>query len=148
MPLHFLSCSLEIIFSYDPAAAFPNGERRCHKSITVLELSLLWALLLEREWDDSILDEFHWVPNHGGRVIFGVPSAMVSQLARLDDCALEHVASAWAATKDPVALQNEADVILRDLVFLAQQSLEKNRQLYLCSGWIDLSFGGSDGGGT
>ena len=61
------------------------AERAQYKNFTPLELSALWAIMRDTEWDVSSRDEFPCLlqEDDGERLIHGFPAAMLSDLSKL-----------------------------------------------------------------
>ena len=61
------------------------AERAQYKNFTPLELSTLWAIMRDTEWDVSSMDEFPCLlqEDDGERLIHGFPAAMLSDLSKL-----------------------------------------------------------------
>jgi hypothetical protein len=108
-------------------------DRAHYEGFTVGELSILWSIMRDVEWDVSVLVDFPRLPQvEGRRQIFRLPTAMATELAALSTDRVASVSSAWAATEELLGWPPEtAGKLVGDMVYLARRATETGRSLYL-----------------
>lgn len=109
------------------------AERAKYKSITPLELSMLWAIMQGIQWDVALMDEFPCLLqiNSGERLIHGLPAAMVVELTRLTPEKVADVSPKWAAIEELCRPPEEARPVVEDLVRLSLHAAESGQSVYL-----------------
>jgi hypothetical protein len=107
-------------------------DRHQYTSFTVLELSTLWALMRDAEWDANLLDQFPSVfeQDGGHRAINRLPTAMIETLARLTPEQVLVAATKWAATEELACAPGDVLPIIDGLVRLAQTATATGQGLY------------------
>ena len=118
--------------SYDSTPA-KFAERAQYKRISPLELSMLWAIMCDIEWDLSSLDEFPCLlqVDGGDRAIHRLPAQMVTDLSRLTPARIAAVSPKWAVTEELGWSPDDAQPVVEDLVRLARRAAESGRNVYL-----------------
>jgi hypothetical protein len=119
--------------SYDDSPSLPDSDRAQHTGITHLELSTLWAILQEREWDVTTMDEFRCLLERDGgeRLIHRFPAALVAQLATSDAGTLRLAAAAWAQTEELSCDPSDIQPVVDDLMRLARRAQETGKSLFV-----------------
>jgi len=116
--------------SYD-ASPEQFTERVQYKRISPLELSTLWAIIRDVEWDSLEEPACVLIEDEGERLIHRLPSAMVSDLARLTPDQIGLVSEKWGETEELDWPPGEARPVVEDLVRLARRAIESGRNVYL-----------------
>lgn len=108
-------------------------ERAQYKNFTPLELSTLWAIMRDIEWDVASMDEFPCLLQQDGgeRLIHRLPATMIADLSRLAPDQIAVVTPKWAATEELGWPLGEARPIVEDLVRLARLASNSGRSVYL-----------------
>lgn len=122
---------------YDAERETFAGNRFQHKRITDVELSILWSILRDEEWDSDTLDLFEMVfeADNGDRLIIQLPHELMSDLASVPpDMELE-LAEAWADTEELSCPAREVLPVVRGLTDLSRRALERECGMYL---WIQV----------
>jgi hypothetical protein len=119
--------------AYDDAQECAEDDRVQSKRITPIELSMLAAILEQREWDVDMMDQFAQVliVDGGERLIHEVSPALVDRLASLRPDEAQRAAEAWARTEEIACAPDEIRPLLDDLMGLAARARATNRQLFL-----------------
>jgi hypothetical protein len=114
------------------------ADRAAHEGYTVLELSILWAIIRGTEWDEASLDEFECLLDKDGgeRLIHRLPDELVSELSRLSPDRLAVAAPEWAGIEELRWPPEQARRVVEDLIRLARKSVESGRGVYL---WNSVS---------
>jgi hypothetical protein len=109
------------------------ADRSQHKGFGPVELSILWSIMQNVEWDVPMLDEFPCLLQISGgeRLIHRIPQAMITELAELSPDRVALVTSAWAAIEELNCSPEDIRPVVDDLVHLARLATEMNRGLYL-----------------
>jgi len=103
-----MSVLADIYISLDDEAVkydtTPNlfTDRAQYKGMTPLEVSMLWSLMQDVEWNVALMGEFPCLLqiDGGERLIHKFPAEMVSQLSKLSLDRAAAVTAAWAATEE------------------------------------------------
>lgn len=122
---------------YDAEREAFTGNRVQHKRITDVELSILWSILRDEEWDSDTLDLFEMIfeADNGERLIIQIPHQLLSDLASVpSDLELE-LAEAWADTEELSCPAREVLPVVRGLTDLSRRALERECGMYL---WIQV----------
>ncbi|MBX7131930.1 MAG: hypothetical protein K1X67_04540 [Fimbriimonadaceae bacterium] len=108
-------------------------DRAEYKDFTPLELSTLWSIVRDTEWDVDSMDEFVCLleVDGGARLIHSLPSAMISELAALPPDRLAPVTTAGAATEEMDCNPEDIRPIVDDMVRLSRLALDSGRGVYL-----------------
>lgn len=112
-----------------PAGRFERAEL---KGLTDLELTTLWALVQDEEWD---LDQhaLEAIGEPGETWLFRFPDTFTEALASLDRSHISRVAPLWADTEE---MQEEwepsvAQAVIEELVRLARRARATSKPLFL-----------------
>ncbi|QWF17545.1 hypothetical protein [Lysobacter capsici] len=105
-----------------------------YNGLTDLEVSNLWAILTDEEWDIDV----HELPGEPGdededSMLSQFPAPLVNALAALQETALSDIAAQWAQSEE---LDWEPEALLpvvTDLRRLAAQAKGEGKHLYLWS---------------
>jgi len=121
--------------SYDVDQKCPEIDRAQYKGMTPLELSMLWAITQQKEWDVAMMDEFPeiLVVDGGQRLTYQVPQAAVERFASLSGPEISTAAAAWSQTEELSCEPGDVQPVIEEIVRLSKRGLEMNRSLYL---WI------------
>ena len=128
----FLSRDDDDATRYDEKPA-SFAERLELKRLTEIELSTLWAIMRDAEWDVSMLDEFPCVleRDEGGRTIHRLPDGFLANLTELTPAATPAVASKWAATDELKCKASDVLPIIEGLRAIAIKASEGQKHVYL-----------------
>src|SRR5258706_11984925 len=109
------------------------ADRAQYKSITPLELSMLWAIMRGIEWDVDSMNEFPCLLQQDGgeRLIHQLPAAMIADLSKLTAEQIAIVTPKWAATEELGWPPDETRPVVEDLVRLARRAAESGRSGFL-----------------
>jgi len=112
---------------------FVEEDRAQYKQITSLELSMLYAILQDCEWNVDMMDEFECIRQRedGEEGIWHIPSTMIEKLVSCSDEHLWKVAQVWANTEELQWDASDAKMVLDDLIKLAQKVKQVKKNLYL-----------------
>lgn len=107
------------------------------KRITDVELSILWSILKDEEWDSDSLDEFEMVheSGHGDRLIIRLPPQLLTDIASVPPDMEQELAEAWADTEELACPAREILPVVRGLADLSRRALERECGVYL---WIQV----------
>jgi hypothetical protein len=108
------------------------ADRIQFRGFTTLELSTLWALMRDVEWDVKSLDRFPCVLqlDGGGRSIYRIPKDMLEDLARLTPKEMSVVSGKWAATDELACEPSDVRPIIEGLASLAVRASKTGRNIY------------------
>ena len=122
---------------YDAQRDAYEGHRIQHKRITDVELSILWSILRDEEWDSDTLDLFEMVfeADNGDRLIIQLPHDLLSDLASVPSELELELAEAWADTEELSCPAREVLPVVRGLTDLSRRALERECGVYL---WIQV----------
>ena len=103
------------------------------KGLTELELSTLWAIMRDAEWDLSMVDQFPsvLVRDGGERTIHRLPDALLANLTELRPADTPAVASKWAATDELACKADDVIPIIEALRTLALKASGTQNHVYL-----------------
>jgi hypothetical protein len=103
------------------------------KRLTELELSTLWAIMRNVEWDVSMLDQFPsiLVRDGGERTILRLPDAFLTDLTGLSPADTPPVASKWAATDELGCKADDVLPVIEGLRTLALKASGTQKHVYL-----------------
>jgi hypothetical protein len=103
------------------------------KRFTILELSMLWALLQGREWDVDLMDPFTnlLMRDGGARMIARLPDEFLYGVMAADDKRVTEVARQWAATEELNCEPDEVRPFIEDLKRLADVAVSSGQGVYL-----------------
>lgn len=120
---------------YDAEPMAFDGVRYPFERITDVELSILWSILRDEEWDTDLLDHFEMVfeVESGDRLIISVPQEMLDALAALPEDLVQEAAEVWAETEELDADPAEIRPIVDALITLGRKAKADGKQVYL---WI------------
>lgn len=132
---HFYLASPEDATKYDTEPMAFDGVRYPFERITDVELSILWSILRDEEWDTDLLDHFEMVfeADGGERLIITVPQELLDALAALPEELVQEAAEVWAETEELDADPSEIRPIVDALITLGKLAKEHGKQVYL---WI------------
>lgn len=107
------------------------------KRITDVELSILWSILRDEEWDSDTLDDFTMIyeAENGDRLIIQLPPPLLTDLAAVPPEVEMELAEAWADTEELACPAREIMPVVRGLLDLSRRALERECGLYL---WIQV----------
>jgi hypothetical protein len=128
----YLSSGDEDAARYDKQPA-SFADRLQLTSLTNLELSTLWAIMRNSEWDVDLLDQFPCIlqVDGGQRTIHRLPSAMLSDLVGLAAQDLSVIVSKWAATDEMACEPKDASPVVDGLIRMARRASETEKSAYL-----------------
>jgi hypothetical protein len=108
-------------------------DRAQYKGMTPLELSMLWCIMRDIEWDAASMDEFACLLqiDGGERLIHKFPEAMVAGLSKLSPERTGAVTVAWAATEELNCSPEDIRPTVDDMVRLAGRAIETGRSMFL-----------------
>jgi hypothetical protein len=118
---------------YDGDPARFKAESASWKRFTILELSMLWALLQGREWDVDLLDSFTNVlmRDGGERMIARLPDEFLYDVMAADEEKAAEAVRQWAATEELDCEPAQLKPFFNDLRRLADTAVCSGRGLYL-----------------
>jgi hypothetical protein len=127
------------VASPDEAKLYDTDQKRFaavaaqSKGFTELELSTLWAILDNCEWDENLLDEFHNILTiaDGERLITRLPDALLDRLTAANDQQLTAAAEQWAATDELQCDPADARQFMNDMIRLWRLARSINKSLHL-----------------
>ena len=110
-----------------PADRFERAE---FKGLSDLELTTLWALMQNEEWD---LDQHNLevIGEPGETWLFRFPSTFIEALASLNQADISRVAPLWADTEELQWEPSEAQEVIEELVRLARLARDTSKPLFL-----------------
>lgn len=118
--------------NYLTRSPFGEEERILHSDITIVELSLLWALLEKRDWQPDALNDFRCVSQRAdGCMIHQLPDGFVHALSRVQPLELGVVAVEWASTPELATTPSALAPLVRSLVHLAGRAVSTGRRIFL-----------------
>jgi len=112
-------------------------ESECMKpdeEISATELSMLWAILEDREPRASDADAFERAheADDGEEIILRIPAAIVAGLSRLDEPSIAVAAERWLRTNEVLwVCTSTAKKVLSNLACLARSAQATGKSLYL-----------------
>jgi len=109
------------------------ANRAQYKGITPFEISMLWAIMRDIEWNVALMDEFRCLllQDGGERLIHCLPTAMVNDLSELTLERITAVSLKWATTEELGWPIDEARAFVVDIESLARKATESGRGVYL-----------------
>ncbi|WP_295479490.1 hypothetical protein [uncultured Pseudomonas sp.] len=103
-----------------------------YKSFTDLEISTLWAILEEQEWDDERhMPEDIFLGDDGESWLYRFPNELTEVLAHANEVAVSKASVLWSATEELSCEPEDLVPVLNDLQSLAKQAMESGKSLYL-----------------
>lgn len=135
MSSHFYLASRAPTTDHVAAAQCPQGEGAKYLGVTPLELSTLWAILEQTEWDVKMMRLFPIIvtTNIGDQIVHEIPPAIVTRLSALRPEEIDRVATVWAATVEMAPRANDVQAIVETLVRLAGRAWASGRGLFLAN---------------
>lgn len=120
-------------YDTEPAAFVASAAK--FERITDVELSILWSILRDEEWDSDLLDDFEMVFEEGGgeRLIIKLPEEFLNMLVQLTPELAVEAAEVWADTEELQCEPEEVQPVIEALAALAHRSKESGEGVYL---WI------------
>ena len=108
-------------------------DRRQFGNFTMLELSILWAIMRRVEWHVAMLDEFpELLEQDGGeRSINRLPKVMTESLARMAPEEILAFSMKWAATDELRCQPGDVQPIIEGLVQLSSVASARSGSVYL-----------------
>lgn len=105
---------------------------RCDE-ITIVELSLLWALIERRPWNPDLIKEFVCVARHehGWCLIHELPPRFLRALAAVTPDQAGGYAKQWATSPELVSSGADVATTVANLVRLAARALAGGRRIYI-----------------
>jgi hypothetical protein len=122
--------------SYDGSKGWPADDRAEWKGMTTLELTTLWAIVEDRNWEVERLDAFENIltANGGHQLTERIPDDLVHALSSLQPSALDSIAERWVETEELSDWSSsEGREVLDSLVRLSRRAVETQRNLYIWS---------------
>jgi hypothetical protein len=121
--------------------ALPKEDWALAEPLTPLQVSKLWAIVLNQDWSGRPARGAASV--HGarelGQKIHKIPDPVLRQLARMTPQELVRVTSAWHEDPDPTTVAINMPRVVLDLVRLAARSRGTRRRVYFL--WWDRRRG-------
>jgi hypothetical protein len=101
--------------------------------VTPLEISILWAIIQNREWHPKALAEFPIFSVRDGTAwIHKIPASFVVDLAALSEEQIFRVAELWKSTPEMARHSEGIQVIVAELVRLALRARQSHRDFFMC----------------
>jgi hypothetical protein len=112
--------------SYDKEQKADQNLVASYKNITPLEITTLWAIVENREWDVALLDRFTNIPlvDSGERLIHELPNELFETLFTIPPDEMDDIANRYCRGED-------VKPIITDLVLLARIAQTQNKKIYL-----------------
>jgi len=109
------------------------AERAQYKGFTPLELSMLWSIMRNAQWDVALMGKFTCLleKDDGERQIHSLPAEMVTDLSRLTADQIADLSSQWAVTEELGWPPEAAREVIEGLVRLTRRAAESGRKVYL-----------------
>ena len=125
----------ETAVHYDANRDAFSGMRHKFERITDVELSILWSILRDEEWDSDLLDHFEMVFEAGGgeRIIIQLPAEFIDTVVQLPVDLIGEAAEVWADTEELQCEASDVQPVIEALASLGAQAKENNENVYL---WI------------
>ena len=132
---HFYLSAADDASRYDTAPDSFAPDRYAFERITDVELSILWSILRDEEWDSDLLDHFDMIFEQGGgeRLVIKLPAEFLAMVAQLEGEDLDEAAEIWAETEELDCETAEILPIVQALKNLALASADTGKGVYL---WI------------
>ncbi len=131
----FYLSSPEAAVQYDASRDAFSGTRHKFERITDVELSILWSILRDEEWDSDLLDHFEMVFEAGGgdRLIIQLPAEFLDTVAELPEDLVPEAAEVWADTEELQCEPSDVQPVIEALAALGRAAKAGNEKVYL---WI------------
>jgi hypothetical protein len=113
-------------------AQSPNYERLELPGLTDIELSTLWALIQEKEFDFD-KHELGELDTDAGALMFSFPKRFIADLAGLGEARISSVTTQWAESEEMQWPTVQAQEVLIALISLAKTALAQSKGMFL---WI------------
>jgi ATP-dependent helicase YprA (DUF1998 family) len=125
----------ETAVHYDTTRDTFTGKRHKCERITDVELSILWSILRDEEWDSDLLDHFEMVFEAGGgeRLIIQLPAEFIDTVVQLPVDLIAEAAEVWADTEELQCEPAEVQPVVEALATLGAHAKENNQNVYL---WV------------
>jgi hypothetical protein len=103
-----------------------------YKNFTPLALEMLWAILLDEQWNEKRHSLEHVSHTEGGESwLLRFPDELVQRLSNLKGEDLGRVADAWVGPREVPGNSDELLPVLQDLNQLSIQAQINSKNLYL-----------------
>lgn len=98
--------------------------------ITDIELSLIWCVLLNEEWNEDLLTELDFLDIDSDKNIILLPASLVELLSEITESQIADHASLLAVSEEfEVWEPLMVNQLLKDLSTLAKSAVEKNMNI-------------------
>jgi hypothetical protein len=131
MPAIFSTASEDQAAEVELNHSLPPDDVLERANVDTLKLSMLWAIIDDREWDVDLMDMFKDVKSTQSEWTHRVPNELTHKIAGIEDPELGRVASELSTTEEMSCSPTEAKELLMEIASIAQRAIQTQRALFL-----------------
>ena len=100
-------------------------------SVDTLVLSVLWAIIDNKEWDVDSMAKFKALKSTDSEWTHRLPDELTQKIANIQGVERERVAKEWSATEEMRCTPTEAEELFMEIASAARRAIQTQRGLFL-----------------